>query len=124
MRAMRRTLLKSKIHRATVTDANVDYEGSITIDKGLMDAAELIEFEQVHVWDVTNGERLVTYAIEGQRGSGTIAMNGAAARIINKGDVVIIGSYADYDVDELKYHKVKKVFVDTKNRIASGNSNS
>lgn len=113
---MQRTLLKSKIHRARVTDANVEYEGSITIDRDLMDLADIVEYEQVHVWDVSNGARLVTYAIAGERASGTIAMNGAAARLVAKGDVVIIGSYARYDETEVIAHKVKKVFVDEKNR--------
>lgn len=116
MPAMRRTLLKSKIHRARVTDANVDYEGSITIDRDLMDLADILEYEQVHVWDVSNGARLTTYAIEGPRGSGTIAMNGAAARLVARGDVVIIGSYAEYDESEVSNHKVKKVFVNEKNK--------
>ena len=114
---MIRRMLKSKIHRATVTDANANYEGSITIDRELMEAANIFEFEEVHVWDVTNGERVVTYAISGAPGSGMIATNGAAALLIKKGDVVIIGSYADYSEEELKKYKVKKVFVDNKNKI-------
>ena len=79
---MLRRMLKSKIHRARITDASIEYEGSITIDRDLMDAADLLEFEEVHVWDVTNGHRVVTYVMEGERGSGTVAMNGAAARLI------------------------------------------
>jgi aspartate 1-decarboxylase len=116
---MMRRMLKSKIHRATVIDANLDYEGSITLDRELMDAADLIEYEEVHVWDVTSGARLVTYVIEGERGSGYIAINGAAAHLIKKGDIVIIGSYADYDVDDLAGFCPKKVFVDSKNHIKS-----
>jgi len=115
--AMLRRMLKSKIHRAFVTDASVDYEGSITIDRNLMDAADLVEFEEVHVWDITNGGRLITYVIEGEPGSGTVALNGAAALLMNKGDVVIIGSYAEYTEEELREFRAKKVFVNDKNEI-------
>ncbi len=121
---MRRKILKSKIHRAVVTDADLNYEGSITIDRNLMDAADLVEYEAVYVWDVTNGQRLMTYAIEGPRGSGTVAMNGAAAHLIRAGDVVIIGSYADYDEAELVDHRVRKVFVDEKNNIRQSGEKS
>ena len=114
---MRRQLLKSKIHRAIVTDADVDYEGSITIDASLMDAADIREGEKVHVWDVTNGNRLVTYAIEGELNSGIIAMNGAAALLVKKGDTVIIATYADYDEQELKDFHIKRVFVDGSNKL-------
>jgi len=116
-RSMRRQLLKSKIHRVIVTDADVDYEGSITIDAGLMDAADIREGEKVHVWDVTNGNRLVTYAIEGELNSGIIAMNGAAALLVKKGDTVIIATYADYDEQELKDFHIKRVFVDGFNKL-------
>ncbi|HPW46096.1 MAG TPA: aspartate 1-decarboxylase [bacterium] len=113
---MRRTMLKSKIHRAIVTDASVDYEGSITIDRALMDAADLLEYEQVHIWDVTNGARLVTYVIEGAPGSGTISINGAAALLINRGDKIIIGSYGEYDESEVRNFQPRKIFVDEGNR--------
>lgn len=112
-------MLKSKIHRATVMDADLNYEGSITIDKGLMEAADLLEYEEVHVWNLTNGERLITYVIEGERGSGYIAINGAAAHLMKKGDTVIIGCYADVDDRELSSFKTKKVFVDGSNNITS-----
>ena len=95
-------LLKSKIHRVKVTEANVNYIGSITIDEDLMDAAHLIEYEKVHVVNVTNGERLITYVIKGERGSGTICLNGAAAHKARIGDIVIILSYAMLDENEVK----------------------
>src|SRR4030042_6885218 len=85
-----RMMLKSKIHRATVTDANINYEGSVTIDRKLMEAADIIPFEQVHVLDINNGARLQTYAIEGQRGGGEVVINGAAARMVSEGDLVIV----------------------------------
>ena len=111
-----RTMLKGKIHRATVTEANVDYEGSITIDALLMEAADILPYEQVHVLDVTNGARLQTYAIEGQRGSGTIAMNGAAARLIGEGDMVIILSYATVPDADARALRPRLVYVDRHNR--------
>lgn len=95
-------LLKSKIHRVKVTEANVNYIGSITIDEDLMDAAHLVEYEKVHVVNVTNGERLITYVIKGERGSGTICLNGAAAHKARIGDIVIILSYAILDENEVK----------------------
>ena len=113
---MIRHLLKSKIHRATVTEANVDYVGSITIDPELMELADLVPYEKVLVADVDNGARLETYAIEGPRGSGVVCMNGAAAHLITKGDKVIIMSFADYDEDEVKRHRPRVVFVDDENR--------
>jgi len=112
-----RVMLKSKIHRATVTDANINYEGSITIDRKLMQAANILPYEQVHVLDVNNGSRLTTYAIEGE--SGEICLNGAAARLVNKGDIVIILTYADYQEEELKNYHPKLVYVDNKNKITS-----
>lgn len=116
---MQRIMMKSKIHRATVTEANVDYVGSITIDRDLMDAAGLLEMEQVHVVDVDNGARLETYVIEGPRGSGVICMNGAAARLVNEGDLVIIISYALYGETELEGHTPRVVHVDDRNRIVT-----
>jgi aspartate 1-decarboxylase len=112
---MNRTMMKSKIHRATVTDANLDYEGSITIDRELMDAADLYEYEQVHVLDIDNGARFETYVIEGARASGTICVNGAAARLVQPRDKVIIVSYAAYDEAEIATLVPKIVKVDESN---------
>jgi aspartate 1-decarboxylase len=108
-------MLKSKIHRATVTDADLNYEGSITIDRNLMEAADIFNNEAVDVWNVTYGTRLQTYAIEGQPGSGTICLNGAAARLVSKGDLVIIASWQEMDAATARNHKPKLVFVDEKN---------
>ena len=112
-----RIMLKSKIHRATVTDGNINYEGSITIDRKLMQAADILPYEQVQVLDVNNGSRLATYAIEGE--SGEIVLNGAAARLVNKGDIVIILTYADMKEEEAREYHPKLVYVDAKNRITS-----
>ena len=109
-------MLKSKIHRATVTAADVDYEGSVTIDRRLMDLADLIPYEQVNVWDLDNGNRLTTYVIEGERDSGEICMNGAAARLVHKGDRVIISSFVTVPDPEAAGYHPKIVFVDDKNR--------
>ena len=114
---MRRTMCKSKIHRATVTDANLAYEGSITLDPVLMAAADIRAYEQVHVVDINNGARFETYVITGVEGSGDVVLNGAAARLVQPGDLVIIMSYADYDESELEDFEPKLVFVDDKNRI-------
>ena len=113
---MRRRMMKSKIHRATVTDANLHYVGSVTVDQDLMDAADLIEFEQVAVVDIDNGARLETYVIEGERGSGAVCLNGAAARLVSPGDKVIIISYADYEAAELDGYEPSVVHVDGSNR--------
>jgi aspartate 1-decarboxylase len=110
-------MLRCKIHRATVTEANVDYEGSITIDRNLMDTAGIAEFEQVHVLDIDNGARLTTYAIEGPRGSGVICLNGAAARLIDRGDLVIILAYDQVPESEVQDQKPTLVYVDADNRI-------
>lgn len=112
-----RKLLRGKIHRATVTEANLHYEGSITIDKDLMDAMDLIEWESVHVWDVNNGERFETYALEGPRGSGVICVNGAAARKVAPGDLIIIGAFTWLDDVAARAHQPKLVMVDARNRI-------
>src|SRR5438552_18632713 len=98
---MQRVMLKSKIHRATVTDCDLHYAGSITVDPDLLEAADVREHEQVHVVDVDNGARFVTYAIGGRRGSGEVQVNGAAARLVHRGDHVIVFSYAAYDEAEL-----------------------
>jgi aspartate 1-decarboxylase len=110
-------MLKSKIHRATVTGADVDYEGSITIDKELMDVAKLIEFERVDVYNITNGQRFSTYVIRGERGNGEISLNGAAARLVSLGDLVIICSYCQHEEKEVAKHKPVIVHVDQKNKI-------
>jgi len=110
-------VLKSKIHRVTVTEANLNYSGSITIDEDLIDAANLIEYEKVHVLDINNGERFITYVIKGERGSGMICLNGAAARKVQIGDVIIIVSYAQMDVEEAKTFKPAMVFPDTATNI-------
>jgi aspartate 1-decarboxylase len=110
-------LLKSKIHRATITDANLNYIGSITIDENLMDAVNLIENERVHIYDINNGERFDTYVIKGERGSGVIAINGAAARKVAPGDLAIIVSYAAMTPEEARTFKPAIVFPDQHNKI-------
>jgi aspartate 1-decarboxylase len=114
---MKRILCKSKIHRATVTDANLNYEGSITVDPTLLRAADILEYEQVHVVNIANGARFETYAMRGTEGSGEVVINGAAARLVQPGDTVIIFSYASYDADELEDFAPTFVFVDEENRI-------
>jgi len=111
-------VLKSKIHMVSITEANLNYIGSVTIDEDLMDAANLIENEKVHVLNLNNGERLVTYVIRGRRGSGEICLNGAAARKFVAGDIVIIASYAMMDFEEAKKFKPFLVFPDSNNRLA------
>jgi aspartate 1-decarboxylase len=110
-------MLKSKIHRATVTGADLHYEGSVTIDRDLMDAADIISYEKVAVWNVTNGSRLETYAIEGERGSGVICLNGAAARLVAPKDLVIIASFVNMSEEAAIKHEPKLVFVDEQNRM-------
>jgi len=112
-----RVMLKSKIHRATVTDCNINYEGSITIDRRLMQAADILPYEQVHVLDIKNGNRLITYAIEGE--AGEICINGAAAHLVNKGDLVIILTYTDVKEENARLHHPKLVYVDSKNHITA-----
>ncbi len=114
---MQRLMLKSKIHRATVTDANLDYEGSVAIDEALMEAAGIYEFEQVQIYDIANGNRLTTYAIKGERGSGVISINGAAAHLAKKGDLVIIASYSVFEEAEAAKHSPVLVYVDGNNSI-------
>jgi len=113
------TLLKSKIHRAVVTDADLNYMGSITIDEELMETADIIEGEKVHVVNNNNGARLETYVIKGERGSGIICLNGAAARLVQKEDVIIIISYYQVEKDKAEEVKPKIVFVDENNKIIS-----
>ena len=114
---MERKMLKSKIHRAVVTGADLHYEGSVTIDRDLMEGADIIPYEAVSIWDVTNGNRFETYAIEGERGSGVICINGAAARMVAPKDLVIIASFVNMDDAEARCYEPKLVFVDEKNRM-------
>lgn len=112
------TMMKSKVHRATVTEANLDYQGSLTLDRDLMDAAQMTEYEQVHVLNINTGDRFVTYIIEGERGSGTVCLNGAAARLGQPGDLIIAITYAQMDAAEASSYKPVMVHVDAQNRIA------
>lgn len=114
---MQISMLKSKIHRAVVTQAELNYVGSVTIDEDLMDAARLFEYEHVHIVNVNSGSRIETYVIAGERGSGVICLNGAAARSGQKGDLVIIMAYANMTPEEIKAHRPKVVFVGDKNEI-------
>ena len=114
---MQRTMLKSKIHRATITEADLNYDGSLTIDQDLLDAAGIIPFEQVNVYNINNGERFETYAITGERGSGVIGLNGAAARKGHVGDLIIIVTYAQYDDSELPNFVPAILLCDEQNRI-------
>ena len=114
---MRRTMLKSKIHRATITGSDLHYVGSITIDQDLLDAADIREHEQVHVVDVDNGARFETYTISGERGSGEICINGAAARLVHNGDTIIVISYAEYSEEELESYVPRVVHVNKNNEI-------
>ncbi len=114
---MNRTMLKSKIHRATITASDLHYVGSITIDPDLLEAADILEHEQVHVVDVDNGARFETYTIAGERGSGTIQVNGAAARLVHQGDTIIVISYAQYSREEMEHYEPVVVHVDRENRI-------
>lgn len=114
---MQRTMLKSKIHRATITGSDLNYVGSITIDPDLLEAADILEHEQVHVVDVNNGARFETYTIAGIRGSGAIQVNGAAARLVHAGDTVIVISYADYSPEDLVTYEPRVVHTDRTNAI-------
>jgi aspartate 1-decarboxylase len=114
---MQRTMMKSKIHRATVTDSQLHYEGSITIDRELLEKAEILQYESVDIYNVTTGDRFRTYAITGERHSGTICINGAAAHKAKKGDMIIIVTYGNYEEKELVDFHPKKVYVDDQNRI-------
>lgn len=113
-----RTFLRAKIHRATVTRAELDYVGSVTIDADLLDAADLDHLEQVEIYDITNGARLTTYALRGRPGSGEIQINGAAAHLVRPGDLVIVAAYAQLDRSEIPHHRATVVLVDEANRIA------
>jgi aspartate 1-decarboxylase len=113
---MRRTMMKSKIHRATITDANLHYVGSVTLDPDLMAAADIVEHERIEIYNVTNGSRLATYAISGAPGRGEVCLNGAAAHLAARGDLVILCTYAELDEDEVATWRPRVVFVDEKNR--------
>jgi aspartate 1-decarboxylase len=119
---MLRTMMKSKIHRATVTQADLHYVGSVTVDQDLLDAADLLPGELVHIVDVTNGARLETYTIAGERGSGVVGINGAAAHLVHPGDLVILIGYAQMDTDEARALEPHVVFVDAHNRILASGS--
>ncbi len=114
---MLRTMMTSKIHRATVTQADLHYVGSVSVDEDLLDAADLLAGELVHIVDVTNGARLETYTIAGERGSGVLGINGAAARLVHPGDIVILIAYGQMDTAEARTHQPHVVFVDADNRI-------
>jgi aspartate 1-decarboxylase len=114
---VQRTMLKSKVHRATVTDCDLHYVGSITIDPELLEAADMLEFEQVAVVDVDNGARFETYTIAGERGSGEMKVNGAAARLVHRGDTIIVLSYGSYDPDDLEQYQPRVVHVGAHNEI-------
>lgn len=114
---MRRSMLKSKIHRATVTHADLDYEGSLTLDADLLDAGDILSFEEVHVWNVTRGTRFRTYAILGERGSGVVCVNGAAAHLAQPGDLIIVASFVQLDDAEARRHQPRIVQVDERNRV-------
>ena len=118
---MTRNMLKSKIHRATVTDADLNYDGSITVDSALMEAADMLPHELVHVWNVNNGERFQTYVIPGERNSGTICVNGSAARRVHRGDLLIIATFSWMDEAEALRHEPSVVLVDTQNRMRKKN---
>ena len=113
---MFRTLLKSKIHRVAATHCELHYEGSCAIDEDLLDAANIAENEQVHIWNINNGERFITYAIKGQRGSGMISVNGSAARRASVGDLLIIAAFAQVHEEQVPTHQPQLVFVDARNR--------
>jgi len=114
---MKLTLLKSKLHRATVSHAELDYEGSCAIDQNLMDAANILPFEQLHIYNVSNGERFTTYAISAPRGSGTIGVNGAAAHKAKVDDLLILCTYAELDTNEVEHFKPALIYLDNENTI-------
>ena len=116
---MRRTMFNAKIHRATVTQADLHYEGSVTIDQNLLDAAGILEHESVHIWNITRGTRLVTYVLSGERGQGDICINGAAAHLMEPGDMVILATFVELEDSEARVHKPTVVRVDGNNRMVS-----
>ncbi|UMG93890.1 aspartate 1-decarboxylase [Nocardioides sp. TF02-7] len=121
---MLRTMMTSKIHRATVTQADLHYVGSVTVDEDLLDAADLLPGELVHVVDITNGARLETYTIAGERGSGVIGINGAAARLVHPGDLVILIGYGQMTTEEARAHRPHVVFVDADNKVVATGSDA
>ncbi|MFQ6082930.1 MAG: aspartate 1-decarboxylase [Candidatus Aminicenantia bacterium] len=114
---MKRIVLKSKIHQATVTETNINYEGSLTLDETLMEAAEMIPFEQIHIYNISNGERFITYLIKGEKDSGIVCINGAAARKVTLGDKIIIASYGLIDENDLNFSLPKIILLDNNNKI-------
>lgn len=114
---MRRRMFLGKIHRATITHADLDYEGSVTIDADLMEAAGILEHEEIHIWNVTRGTRLMTYALRGPHGSGVICVNGAAAHLCKPGDLAILATFGELTEEEARSHEPKVVLVDEKNRV-------
>lgn len=114
---MRRQVFKSKLHRATVTAADLEYEGSVTVDEALLEAADILEFEAVHVWNVTRGTRLVTYALKGPRDSGVVCVNGAAAHLVSPGDCVIVATFCELEDVDARRHVPTVVLLDERNRI-------
>jgi aspartate 1-decarboxylase len=120
---MFRTLLKSKIHRVAVTQCELHYEGSCAIDENLLEAANIAENEQIHIWNINNGERFITYAIRGERGTGMISVNGSAARRASAGDLIIIAAFAQVHEDDVATHQPKLVFVNEKNQQTALRSN-
>jgi aspartate 1-decarboxylase len=114
---MQRSMFKSKIHRATVTEANLEYEGSITIDQDLMEAADMLPNEEIHVWNIDNGARLSTYILPGPRGTGTVCINGAAAHLVKPGHKVILATFAQMNAEEARNHKPTVILVDQDNAI-------
>jgi aspartate 1-decarboxylase len=118
-----RTMLKSKIHRARVTRVNLDYEGSITLDKEFMEAADILPYEMVHILDINNGQRFTTYAIEGERGSREVGLNGAAARLVSKGDIVIILTYSNFSEEEARHLKPTVVHIIDENNTMEHKEN-
>src|SRR5258706_16354460 len=119
---MRLSVFKSKIHRATVTHADLAYEGSVTIDSDLLDAAQIVPYEAIHIWNVTRGSRLMTYALPGPRGSGAVCVNGAAAHLNQPGDLVILATFADMTPLEARHHRPTVVRVDAQNRAIDDDS--
>lgn len=116
---MTREMLRAKVHRITVTERNVEYEGSLTLDRDLMDACDMLPYERVEVYDVDNGNRFATYLIEGERGSGACCVNGAAARMVEEGDKLILACYAPVDEARARVHRPKVVLVDAANRMTA-----
>ena len=119
---LNRMMLKSKLHRATVTEADIDYEGSVTLDRIFLEAADILPFEQVHIWNVTRGTRVLTYAMEGEAGSGVVCINGAAAHLAKPGDIVIIATFVQMDDESARHHRPRIVLMGPNNVIARTNA--